>query len=463
LSKFVDKYMSGSSFSISGEFSDNVFDAFCLFMDKFIVPSDDQTINGLFVLLNDMLCHESLLFMLKTKVFGLKKSTLIMRNNKQYMINPQRLLQCSMTYSDFEEANSGQIFCCNDSFDDEAFDVFLQIVHDEIMTPPIELMRSVQSVLSFYQCKYLFPFFRQDSIDIMIQKILSDNPEDQFSSEIQLAQELHKILDHPALLCLSMPVLCRLFQMSKESVPLSEFVDFLKKLLANNGSSVLSLIPFIKISNQSNSKEVIDLVSAMNYENGDSNLFFYIKSIISSNKLLNNSNDISPSESGMRCTRLSYINEFKGIIDYFNKKFDNDVYRNIIDATSSHSMVQGSIDGIFNDSNRIFGNSTLGSNIILDMKENKVMITHYTLQCHNKRNVCYLVSWDVDVSEDSTTWTQIHSVKDDHSLSGEYKSKTFPVSKQALARYIRITCHQSSGQTWSLSRFEMYGDLYEKQ
>jgi hypothetical protein len=152
-----------------------------------------------------------------------------------------------------------------------------------------------------------------------------------------------------------------------------------------------------------------------------------------------------------------------GVISYLTKKHGGDVQEKGIVALTSKSADTGPLASLKDvvDLNSPFGfcsKSGPGQWVCWDFGEMRVRPTHYTIKCH------FLGSWVVEGSLDGEGWTEIDRQTDSPAFNGSEGKGTFPVSKRAGFRFLRLTqtdTDRSGRDCVQLQAVEFFGTLFE--
>lgn len=160
--------------------------------------------------------------------------------------------------------------------------------------------------------------------------------------------------------------------------------------------------------------------------------------------------------------------EFNGIIRHLLNETNNNIEKEL-DITSS------SVNGdsrkpkfsiSFDDQSKFFQSQSENNGWLrFDFKNHRVIPTHYTIRSYNY-SPHYLMTWNLEGSNDNTTWTLIDSQTNCQHLIGKLKTHTFSINEDKQKEYqyirIRITGSSQTGHNYyylTLNSFEIYGSF----
>jgi len=172
--------------------------------------------------------------------------------------------------------------------------------------------------------------------------------------------------------------------------------------------------------------------------------------------------------------KFVYVSDFdqKGIIYYLGTRKGKSPWMNphdggIVQVTSS-SLENGSLNSLVGNAppsgGYLYTNSTANSWFMLDLKENKAKVSHYTIRHGYNGGSYFPRNWQFQGSENGSSWVTLKNHVNDSSISTSMGSKTFAVEHKnpPFFRYFRIygSGTNSSGDNYLMvSGLEMYGQL----
>jgi hypothetical protein len=176
------------------------------------------------------------------------------------------------------------------------------------------------------------------------------------------------------------------------------------------------------------------------------------------------------SEPRFKVKSFHYVSghEFEGIIHELTQQCGGNIHeKGIVNITCSSCWgPHYEVKHLVNHGTSEFWSSKEETNswICFDFCEKRISLEHYTLKSRGGQNINHLIQWEVERSNDGSTWT-ILDKRNTRELAGMNLVKTFECcgeNQSTFSRYIRLRQtgkNSSNADCITLCNIEFFGDL----
>jgi len=253
-------------------FSENQYHDFFSFLQTGEVPSDpiDQIV--ILQLLKEWDCHFCFFDSYRLRVQSQNMNGYIMHRDKSYPVNLGCLYLHSKKYQEFHHENPNEVFEVNFECKESTIRVFLQMIHNKIKHPQFNDVDEVFDLCQFLECGSLCAIFEK-SFQSILASILSKQSEDDYdisSQEELIVKNIEQFMLLPKFCELSVSIICRIFQKSKQTFPNQVLEVFFKNVVTFHGPGAALLLYMINLEASSDSKgnsRIIEILT--NSSSGD--------------------------------------------------------------------------------------------------------------------------------------------------------------------------------------------------
>jgi len=221
------------------------FNHFMRFMCNGTVPKDHNMQKRVVEILKIWGCDKELLLDFKERISIDNYDSLIIHNEKRYKAKCSKILDCSVVFRDILLANCMEIIVINDGFSHEAFDEFVDLMHDRIIKPNISRVDEVFDIANTYNCKYLISILSPLLVEKDLLMLLQQSKSDEDTSEIEklIAGKVEYVVNDEMFSSLPPQPIVRILQQSEYIFSEYQMNRFLKKFVMAYGVSAIMNIP----------------------------------------------------------------------------------------------------------------------------------------------------------------------------------------------------------------------------
>jgi len=162
--------------------TEDLFNSIVNFLQDGRIENDRTLIKTIINVFKDWNCNDGAFIAIRQVIMNAIRQGVIFRNGKPYYVNTNMMRSNSRVFDEMYE-NCLEI-CINDNCSDEAFVEFLNVMHQQIAYPTSKLMFEVAVLCNKWQCDILEHFSNDNSPKFIIDSILSNQTEDDFSFSI---------------------------------------------------------------------------------------------------------------------------------------------------------------------------------------------------------------------------------------------------------------------------------------
>ena len=163
------------------------------------------------------------------------------------------------------------------------------------------------------------------------------------------------------------------------------------------------------------------------------------------------------------------LGSFKGIIGYLNDNYYSSLSSYVTVSVSDtnqfnpdFSTPSSIIDYKNLNIHWASGSKTPNQYATLYFPENKIYITHYTIQTRKDAVHNMPISWKIEGSRDNKNWTLLHSKDKSYDLYEIAGKKTYAVNLNSVFNFFKVTqtdFNSNGTQTFHLERLELFGSF----
>jgi len=332
LGKYVREFLSKDLIVLSDPCD---FGLFCNFLDFLIsgyMPHERNQQIGIFILLNEWESNFEIIDCFRSRLCCQKKDGIIVYNGEEYEVNIGCLYFHSEVFRGFFKNNIEMVFMIVLPKSRESFEVFLDLIHNQISYPSIEKAGDIYDICEYLHCDSLCQLMNDNSSERVLSLLIQNQDQDHndnidFSKyERSITQNIETYLKNPGFCLVSLPSLCRIFAASNQAFFLSSLEPFLIGCMKHHGTvaqCILNKIKYQKPSGISELKRFLHIMSIEGsndiYENSNhvlSSLQIEFSSLYDDNRKLSESNQQTISEMNKRFQEFeSIIQELKSEVN----------------------------------------------------------------------------------------------------------------------------------------------------
>jgi len=266
LKRYRNEYSGQDTIILSDSIDFVIFSHFIDFVVSGCVPShkDDQI--GVINLLKEWESNFSLSDSFRYRLSTKAKDGIIIYNGKEYPINIGCLFLHCEVFRQFYKCSSGMVFRCDLSYSQKAFETSLDLIHNKISFPNVEIAGDVYDICSYLQCDSLCQLLNDESHERVLSILIQKQNDDHFDFSIYektVARNIESYLKNPSFYLVSLASLCRIFSATNQTITLSSLEPFMIDCMKHHGASAKILLNSIKFPKPSDFSELNKFLQIM--------------------------------------------------------------------------------------------------------------------------------------------------------------------------------------------------------
>jgi len=264
--KFFERFHGKDSIEINDRIDNEVFGSFIEFINSGVVPSAKGAQKGVIELMRQWDCADWGFYVFRHRCQCNERDGMIERNGNEYMINKLMMITNSKLYAKHYFEDIDLIFTINDEFSDEAFEAFLDMIHEKMLIPSLKLCCEVNQIAKMWNCEGIIVFFDEESNESILSSLLHYQNSFSFDSsyyEERISNEIKAFLKIPSFSKVSLSILTRIFQITDELPYDSSLFQFIKKIRKFHGLAAVAVTSVMKLPKKTSEIEYKTLYSSI--------------------------------------------------------------------------------------------------------------------------------------------------------------------------------------------------------